>query len=185
LHHVRAELGDELRVNWRFFPLDQVNSTEGPEWKLWEQPAKYRSRGRAAFLAAIAARKQGEEAFARFHFALLQAKHASSEDHGKRSVHMKAAREARLDMDVFERDLEDQAGMPQIGVDYEEARNRYGAFGTPTFVFPNGEAAYLKIHADAPAEEAVPFFREFVRTAAHRPHISEIKRPVKPDPVPA
>ncbi|MDP9472752.1 MAG: hypothetical protein M3Q71_19155, partial [Chloroflexota bacterium] len=65
---MREQLGDRLQVNWRYFPLEQVNSAEGPEWKLWEQPDSHRSRGRVAFQAAIAARNQGDEAFERFHW---------------------------------------------------------------------------------------------------------------------
>ena len=56
---LRAELGDRLVVGWRAFPLEQVNSGRGPDWKLWEQPADHPSQGLLAFHAAAAARNQG------------------------------------------------------------------------------------------------------------------------------
>ncbi|MBA2776485.1 MAG: DsbA family protein, partial [Chloroflexia bacterium] len=37
LDEVREELGDDLEINWRYFPLEQVNA-QSPEFKLWEQP---------------------------------------------------------------------------------------------------------------------------------------------------
>jgi hypothetical protein len=55
-------------------------------------------------------------------------------------------------------------------------------FGTPTFVFPNGGAAYLKMLPPAPADEALVVFDEFVRTVRDRAYITEIKRPKKPTP---
>src|SRR6185437_10838347 len=84
LRDVQAALGDALRVNWRYFPLEQVNSAEGPDWKLWEQPEGYRSRGLPAFRAAEAARRQGDEAFAAIHVALLRARHEDGADIAER-----------------------------------------------------------------------------------------------------
>ena len=167
-------------MRWRCFPLEQVNSDEGPEWKLWEQPESHRSRGRTAFHAAIAARRQGEAAFERFHHALLRAKHEEGHDHGKRETLLAVAREADLDAERFERDLNDRSLLGAIGEDYTEGREQFGVFGTPTFVFPNGGAAYLKMLPAAPSEEAVPVFEEFVRTVRDRAYITEIKRPKKP-----
>ncbi|MGH2560658.1 MAG: DsbA family protein [Thermomicrobiales bacterium] len=169
-------------MNWRCFPLEQVNSPEGPEWKLWEQPPEHRSRGRAAFHAALAARNQGEDAFERFHFALLQSKHDAGNDHGQRTTIMAAAEEADLDLARFEQDLDDRSLLSRIGDDYTHGREEHGIFGTPTFVFPHGEAAYLKMLPAADPGEALPIFEEFVRTVRDRPFISEFKRPKKPEP---
>lgn len=181
LQRVREELGGRLRVNWRYFPLEQVNSAEGPDWKLWEQPDGHRSRGRSAFQAAMAARNQGEDAFERFHAALLAATHENGQDHGQRRTLLAVGESVGLDMERFERDLVDRSLLPKIGEDYTEGRDRYGVFGTPTFVFPSGEAAYLKMLPAAPADEALPVFEEFVRTTRGRPYIAEIKRPRPPE----
>jgi len=112
---VKGERGDGLRVNWRYFPLEQVNSDKGPDWKLWEQPDSHRSRGRPAFQAAIAARRQGDAAFDRFHIALLRAKHEEGKDHGRRQTLLDVARSVDLDLERFERDLSDRSGLPLIG----------------------------------------------------------------------
>ncbi len=168
-------------MTWRYFPLEQVNSAEGPEWKLWEQPDSHRSRGRPAFQAAIAARNQGEDAFERFHLALLEAKHGQGKDHGRRDTLRAVAESVGLDMERFDRDLADRALLPRIGDDYTEGRERHGVFGTPTFVFPSGEAAYLKLLPLPPEAETMPVFEDFVRAARDRPFVLEIKRPRRPD----
>lgn len=176
IENVQAELGDELNVTWRAFPLEQTNSGEGPEWKLWEQPADHKSRGRDAFHASIAASKQGQEAFTRFHNALLALRWVDEKDHGRRDTLLAAAQTAGLDIEQFEKDLEDRSLLAQIGDDWESAKE-FQVFGTPTFVFDNGQTAYLKIKPAIPAEDAVPYFRDFVATVRDRPYIFEVKRP--------
>ena len=32
---VKEELGEDLQINWRSFALEQVNSTQGDNWKAW------------------------------------------------------------------------------------------------------------------------------------------------------
>jgi predicted DsbA family dithiol-disulfide isomerase len=182
IDQVKAKLSDRLQVTWRFFPLEQVNSVEGPEWKLWEQPAAYKSRGRGAFHGAIAARNQGEEAFDRFHLALLRAKHEEGKEHSRRETLLEAAAAANLDLARFERDLDDPSLLARIAPDYEEAREKHGVFGTPTFVFADGSSAYIKMRPAAPGEDAVKVFEEFLQIVQERPYIAEIKRPSKPTP---
>ena len=132
-----------------------------------------------AFRGALAARQQGPDAFLRYHHAMLTLRHVEGQDHGKRPTVIEAARRAELDLERFERDLADRSLLPTIGEDYERGRDGHGVFGTPTFVFADGETAYLRMLPAAPPEEAVEVFEEFVRTARGRSYIHEIKRPKK------
>lgn len=181
LDDVSRQLGASApRITWKFFPLEQVNAPEDAEFAVWELPADRRSRGRDSLHAAAAARRQGEESFARFHMALLALKHEEGEDHGKRSVQEEAARRANLDLDRFRADLDDRALLAEIRDEYTHAREQFGVFGTPTFVFPNGNAAYLQTLPPPPTEEAVPVWEDFVRLVRDRPFLREIKRPRPP-----
>lgn len=159
-----------------------MNSAEGPDWKLWEQPDTHRSRGRVSFQAAIAAKRQGEDAFDAFHHDLLLAKHAEGKDHGRASTLRAVAEGAGLEPERFERDRTDRSLLSRIGEDYEEAREVHGIFGTPTFVFPDGSASYLKLQMPIPRDDAVPFFEQFTALVDGRSYVTEIKRPVKPEP---
>lgn len=181
LHAVEEARGEALPIRWRAFPLEQVNSGEGPGWKLWEQPEGYRSRGLPAFLAASAARDQGNEAAWRFHRALIEAKHGKRKDHGKRDTIVNAAREAGLDMDHFEDASQDRSRLAAIGEDYEAGKRTLNVFGTPTFVFPNGGAAYLKLDRKAipTGQAALDFYDRFVEIVRDRPFVMEIKRPTQ------
>jgi predicted DsbA family dithiol-disulfide isomerase len=170
-------LGDRLTVNWRYFPLEQANSTHGPEWKLWEQPADYQSPGLNAFHAAIAAGNQGKEAFERFHYALIDARHVTGRNVSRRPTLRALAEQVGLDLAQFDRDMEDRSLLKQLRDDYNAARNEHGVFGTPTLVFPSGEAVYLKMRPAPPAKDAVAVLEEILQIARRRPYIAEIKRP--------
>lgn len=180
LKDVKCEMGDQLEITWRYFPLEQVNSVEGPEWKLWEQPEGYVSRGRSAFHGAIAARNQGEVAFTAFHYGLLDAKHVDGKNHGRRAVVVEVAGAAGLDVPRFERDLDDYSLLTVLGTDYEYGRDELGVFGTPTLVFEDGASAYLKMLPPAPAAEAMESWALITDLLQTRLYIAEIKRPSKP-----
>lgn len=178
---VKTALGDDVQFVWRSFPLEQVNSAEGPEWKLWEQPDDFVSRGLYAFRGAEAAKLQGEDHFLNFHFALLEARHVEDKNIGRKEVVIETARKAGLDVDAFTTALADRALMANIGNDYETARSKHGVFGTPTFVFPDGAAAYMKMRPKAPEEDAVAVWNDFVKMVESRTYIAEVKRPTKPE----
>ena len=173
---MKETYGDRLHVQWHSFPLEQINSVQGPEWRLWEQPDEYRSKGLWAFRAAEATRLQGEEAFDRFRMALLRARHVDKRDIADRAVLTETAREAGLDLERFQRDLADRSLMAKIGEDYERGVQDHGIWGTPTLVFDGGQSAYLKIRPAPPAEDSVRVFEE-LRDVINRPYVIEIKRP--------
>ncbi|MDF3039122.1 MAG: oxidoreductase [Thermomicrobiales bacterium] len=181
LREVRRQLGDDrIDITWKCFPLEQVNAPEDAEFPIWDLPADRRSRGRDSLHAAVAARRQGRAAFDRFHEALLTLRHEEDQDHGKRATLVEAATRAGLDLDHFARDIDDRALLREIESDYRSGREEINVFGTPTFVFPNGQAAYLQVLPPPPMEEAVAFWEDFVRDVRDRPYLREIKRPRRP-----
>ena len=65
--------------------------------------------------------------------------------------------------------------------DHTEAVEQHGTFGTPTFVFEVGGAAYLKTFIP-PEAESVAFFENFAGMTASRAYFGELKRPQPPWP---
>jgi predicted DsbA family dithiol-disulfide isomerase len=182
LAEVQHQLGPErIAVNWKFFPLEEVNAPPTAEMPIWELPADRRSRGRDSLHAAAAARRQGSEAFTRFHTALLELKHGEGKDHGLRATLEEAASVAGLDPEQFAAALDDRSLLLEIRDDYQHGRQEYGVFGTPTFVFPNGQSAYLQVLPAPPVEEVVPLWEDFVTMVRDRPFLREIKRPKRPE----
>jgi predicted DsbA family dithiol-disulfide isomerase len=179
LQNVDLAPNRKLEVTWRYFSLAQVNSKDDG-WTVWEAPASEHVRGRLAFKAAEAARRQ--DRFTELHAPLLQARHRDRLDIDRQDVVERVAVEAGLDLERFRKDLDDPDILDSLRRDHERARGELGVFGTPTFVFPEGGSAYVRL-AEAPdAEEAPRVFERLLSIVTGEPAILEIKRPVKPSP---
>ena len=184
LDQVKAEYGDNLEINWRHFSLEQINSRNGPEWKVWERKELREARALLASVAGEAAKRQGDkDAFDKFHMALLTARHAGdrvplNED----APLIEAAEKAGLDVERFTKDLDDPELLAAVAADHEAATTReMGIFGTPTFLFENGHTAYMKTFIP-PADEAVEVFDSFVSLFGGRTYVGEVKSPQPPWP---
>ena len=118
-------------INWRNFSLAQANSKEESDWKAWEQPDDAQVRGILPLRAGEAARRQGMEAFGRFHMALLTARHVDRRDINDLDVVLQVAEEVGLDTARFREDLADRSILDTIARDHKEAAEEHGVFGTP------------------------------------------------------
>lgn len=176
LQRVKEELGPRLVVGWRYFSIEQANNPHGPGWRLWEQPLEVSCGGLRSFCAAEAARLQGEEAFSRFHAALLAAVHREHHDIAAIETHLKAAEGAGLDVARFERAMGDRGLLARLAADHTLAES-LGIFGTPTLVFAEGQAIFLKMSPPPPPGECLPAFMELRNLAERRGYIHEVKRP--------
>ncbi|HEX9487611.1 MAG TPA: DsbA family protein [Gemmatimonadales bacterium] len=141
-------------------------------------PASEPVQGRLAFAAAEAARRQGR--FDDIHMALLRARHRDRQNLDDPAVVEGVAQQAGLDLDRFRIDLADPDILHTLASDHQEARTKHGVVGTPTFVFTNGAAAYVRLAQQPLNGDAVRILDEIVAIAAGEPSILEIKRPVKP-----
>jgi len=177
-----AELvGDELglRFDWRHFSLYQANHRGAP-WHVWNQRLddadETGSMGLLPFLASIAARKQGREPFDRFRLALLRARHRDRAPL-TRDLMLACAETAQLHLACFEQDLADPEGRTALAQEHCRAAGD-DIFGTPTFVFPNGHAAYFRLRAvPADRDEAVALFQNFHDLLTRYPYLETVRRP--------
>ena len=176
LQKVEKEMGPKLAINWRYFSLEQVNSQQEPGWKIWEQPEDYPSRGLGAFRAAEAARRQGESAYDSFHIALLKARHKQRKDIADMGTLNQIAESVKLLMAQFQKDFIDRKILAKLAEDHTFAVEVLGILGTPTLVFPENQAIFLKMSPPLP-EEGLSVFNEIRALAERRRNIQEIKRP--------
>jgi len=168
-----------LKVAWRYFSLAQVNSKDDG-WTVWDAPELEPVRGRLAFKAAEAARRQGK--FEDFRMPLLEARHRDRLDIDELAVVERVAVDSGLDLDRLQRDLADPAILQNLARDHNEAVTQHGVFGTPTFVFPDGQAAYVRLAETVEGSAAIEVFDRLLAVAASEPRILEIKRPRRPIP---
>ena len=177
LEAVRESGRRDFEVGWRFFSLTQVNSKDDG-WAVWSAPASEKVRGRLAFQAAEAARRQGR--FADLHQALLAARHRDRLDVDDPEIVAGVAARVGLDGRRFRADVADPSTLEPLAHDHGEGVREHGVFGTPTLVFAGGASAYVRLGEAAAADEAVGVFDRLLAVAAAEPRILEIKRPRRP-----
>lgn len=183
LAKVEESSGREIEVDWQPFSLSQVNSNKGPDFKLWEQPEILDGSDRTllAHRAGLAAKRQGKEAFEAFFITLLKARHEEKKDLTDPAVMEEAGTKAGLDMARFREDLADPDLLRELGESHTRAVTEFGAFGVPTFVFPGGKSAFLKMFIP-PEEQSAEIYETLVKTMGQYVHVGEIKRPQPPWP---
>ena len=181
LANVKKSYGEEIDIDWKPFMLAQINSQEGPDWKAWEQAEDTPTLGLTAFRAGAAAQRQGRQQFDEFQLAMLKARHEDRRDLSDVEVVLEIAESVGLDMARFREDLADESIMKDVGESHTEAVDQYGVFGVPTFIFPNGNTAFLKTY-NPPEEEAVPMFEEISGVMGRWKWVAEVKRPQPPWP---
>lgn len=172
---------DLLEINWKAFSLEQANQSEGSDWKVWDQPDDYPSKGLWAQRAAEAAKRQGNELFQAFHLNLLKARHEDRKDLNDRDMLSDVAKRSGLDTNLFQSHLSDRSVLESLAHDHSVAVDKYGVFGTPTFVFENGSSAFLKL-LKPPEDEAVNTFENLLELMQQRLYVGELKRPQPPWP---
>ncbi len=181
---LRREHGLSFRL--RHFSLVQGNHPANPErkaptWWLHEQGAgegsAHQQASLRAFLAAHAAARQGEEPRWAFTLALFRARHERGAELSEQTVHA-AAQEAGLDLPRLEKDLQDDVALREALAEDLRASATLGVFGTPTFVLPDGHAAYLRfsqlIREEAEARMLWNLYGEMLHSGAG---IETVKRP--------
>ncbi len=173
-------MGDDLELRYRSFALEQVNSQGGESWRAWEQDDNYDSRGLWPLRGGIAARMQGFDAHENYMADLQEYKFVERGDIRSREAVIEAARRAGLDVNRFASDVDAADRLREIGQDHEYAVSK-GIFGTPTFIFEDGSAAFLKTFTP-PEDESMAAFDGFLKMALNRPYFGELKRPQPPWP---
>lgn len=135
----------------------------------------------AAFVAAEAARKQGSEAFDMYHLGLLKARWEDKIDFSDTRALIALAGKLGLDTIQFERDISSSNSFSALARDHSIAVEEYGIFGTPTFVFENKQAMYLKV-VSVPEEEALSAYETLISLMDSKSFVGEMKRPQPPWP---
>ncbi|MDC0035679.1 DsbA family protein [Chloroflexi bacterium] len=182
LDKVKEHYGENLQLNWRNFSLQQINAKDPGEWRVWQEKDYTETRSLMASIAGEAAKRQGSALFNKFFLALLTERHGGARAPlNDQSFLVRLAEKCGLDVDKFQSDMEDEELVKIIAEDHTEATEVHGAFGTPTFIFDNGQSAYLKTFIP-PEEESVSAFEHFLGLFENRPYIGEVKRPQPPWP---
>ena len=168
-------------MTWRSFVLDEVNRKEG-DTPTWEKPEGERGRSLLSLVAGKAVLRQEPEAFDRFHRAVLAARHDGARIRlDAPEPLLEIASQVGLDKDRLRSDMDDPELLAAVAADHNEASQTHGVFGTPTFLFENGQSVFVKTFIP-PDDEAADALNHFVGLMSSRNYIGEVKRPQPPWP---
>ena len=184
LSKVRETTGESIEVDWQPFSLAQINSKDkGEDYKVWEQPEILNGSDNTllAHQAGLAAKRQGKEAFESFFMALLKLRHEEKKDLTDPAVIDEAVNNSIVDMGQFKEDLVDVDLLREIGESHTKAVEEHGAFGVPTYVFPSGGSAFIKMFIP-PDDQAGEIYSNLTKLVSDLQYVGEVKRPQPPWP---
>ena len=183
LAKVEETTGKPVEIDWQPFSLAQVNNDKGQDDKVWDHPEILDGSDKTllAHQAGLAAKRQGKEAFESFFITLLKARHEDKKDLTDPEVMHEAAQSAGLDLARFREDVADPDLLIKLAESHLKAVDEVGAFGVPTFVFPGGKSAFLKLFIP-PDDQAVDMQETLFKTMSEFAHVGEFKRPQPPWP---
>ena len=174
---VSAERGTEFE--WQHYSLMQARQ-QGNGWQLWNERLdpqdEYGCNGLLPFLASCAVRRQGAEKHGAFLLALLRARHRDHRPFDRDTI-FSVAEEVGIHMPCFENDLADPECRTQLAHEHFRAV-ALDIFGTPTFEFPSGDLAYLRIkEIPGDAQEALRLFDDYRSLLERFPYLETVRRP--------
>ena len=163
--------GQSFDIHWRPFAIQMDIPNE-----YWTQPWESANSELRGFIAAEAARRQGSEAFSRFHAALEQAVHEQCLELGDETTLIGAAKKAGLDVNRFQADWVDPQVAQIAQHSHLQAVERWNISGTPTLVFPNGNSLHIELSEIPLGADALETFQVFETMALRLPYIRQLKR---------
>ena len=162
--------GQPLDITWRPFAIQMDDPNE-----YWNQPWSTANSELRGFIAAEAARRQGAEAFLRFHEALEGAVHEQFLELGEESTLIAVTEQAGLDMDRFQADWHDPQLAQAAKHSHMQAVEQWKVFGTPTLVLDNKHSIHLELK-ESPAEvDALETFQAFETLASRLPYSRQLR----------
>ena len=174
-----------LEVEWEHFSIYQSEHQQRGgavqrSWQIWNERLDKGDgsgcKGLLPFLASLASRKQGQDAHAAFRLALQRANHAHYQPYSLETVRG-VARAVGLDMGRFEHELANPEARTVLAHEHMRAAAQ-DVFGTPTVVFPGGQAAYLRLQeAPRSADEGVALFEDVRGLLERYPYLQTVRRP--------
>lgn len=163
------ENGQPLDIHWHPFAIQ----TDNPED--WGQPWEAANSELRGFIAAEAVKRQGREAFLRFHDALEQAVHEQLHELRDEPTLIGVAKQAGLDLERFQEDWHDSQLAKNAHQSHMQAIEHWHVDGTPTIVFPGGRSYHLELNEVPAKEDALETFRAIKTLTVSHPYIGQLK----------
>lgn len=170
MRSVREQTG--LRINWRFFSLEEVNRAEGKKHP-WERDWSY---GWSMMRIGALLRRRDMALLDEWYLTAGRALH----EYGRKPHQPEVARGLLSDMGLDPQLVDEAIADPTTGDEVHSEHERVvaaGGFGVPTLVFPDGQTLFGPVVLDPPEGDAALHLWDAVCAWLEFPSLYEIQRP--------
>ncbi len=171
IREVRARTG--LRVDWRFFSLEEINLEEGKKHP-WEREWSY---GWSLMRVGAYLRRQDPALLDRWYLTVGRAFHERGELAFQRETAERLLSDAGLPSDAVAAALADPTTHDDVKADHDRLVSAHAGYGVPTLVFPDGQALFGPVITPAPMGDAALRLWDLVAGWPEFPHLYELRRP--------
>jgi 2-hydroxychromene-2-carboxylate isomerase len=173
LRHVRAAAG--VRVNWRFFSLEEVNRFEGKKHP-WERAWSY---GWSLMRIGALLRRQDMALLDGWYAAIGRELHVAGGKPHDPDVARRLLAALGLAPGLLDEALADATTHDEVRADHQRVIDA-GGFGVPTMFFPDGQCLFGPVLVSPPGGREALRLWDVVTAMADMPHVYEIQRPKAP-----
>ncbi|MEZ4666455.1 MAG: DsbA family protein [Anaerolineae bacterium] len=169
LHHLE-NLGEKLNLVWHPYGVE-IESEH--QWQQNWETARSELRG---FIAAEAAREQGNDAFRRFHRFLEEAVHEQYFELGDEAVLIRVADRAQLDLAQFRADIQSPSLAKAAYLSHQRGVTEFKIFGTPMLILDGHAPLYLEFMDVPQQSRARGLFQSIRALAVEQLDVIQLKR---------
>ncbi|WP_028477313.1 DsbA family protein [Nocardia sp. CNY236] len=170
IREVRSVTG--LRIEWRFFSLEEINRVEGKKHP-WERPWSY---GWSLMRIGALLRRGGQDALDRWYAAIGRELHELGGKPHDPDIARQLLERLGFSASVLDEAMADESTHADVRADHDRV-TAAGGFGVPTLFFPDGSPLFGPVLIDPPTGDRAVRLWNWVTGMLEFPHLYEIQRP--------
>ncbi|OBB47385.1 DsbA family protein [Mycobacterium sp. 852002-51961_SCH5331710] len=165
-----------LKVNWRFFSLEEVNRQEGKKHP-WEREWSY---GWSMMRIGALLRRRSMANLDAWYARAGRALHVDGHKPHEKAVARRLLAELGFDPHLVDQAITDPTTGDEVMADHQRVIDA-GGYGVPTMFFPDGQCLFGPVLIDPPTGDAALRLWDAVVTWTEFPHLYELQRPKTSD----
>jgi 2-hydroxychromene-2-carboxylate isomerase len=161
-----------LRINWRFFSLEEINRPDGKKHP-WEREWSY---GWSMMRIGALLRRSSMDDLDRWYALAGRALHVEGRKPHRPEVAKELLEELGLDPALVDQAMADATTGDEVLAEHNRVVDA-GGYGVPTLFFPDGQCLFGPVLIDPPTGPAALRLWEAVVAWTEFPHLYELQRP--------